>query len=204
MREYWIAQALGLVVIPVIAGSCLRDTTGAAEGSWVRAKIHGAVETTYDGTGYFHVGTGPPNGASVQFTLSSDGVSGAVGQSFMLYRPGAGRPGVGRFTLSPLVHKDGALQGFTAYYIRITGDRVQAFTCISGELEITRSSGKSIEGTFGFSGALYYSAPLIGHSYDDVWDAGGPNNMDFSAPLVQITGSFVAIPLGAGKTVLER
>lgn len=203
MRKHPITRFLGIAVIPVLVAAC-RDSGPIPDG-WLTAHIVGAVQTEFEGTGYFSAGSGPPGGVSVRFGLGSRGTGASTGQRFSLDRPGNGRPGTGRYTLAPLEpDEDGNLVGFTAYYYRTADSVSEGYTASSGEVEITRSSGDVVEGEFRFSGVLYsYS------SADSVWYT-GPNTLDPGAPTIEVTGSFGAVPLDRLRvidqhvTVVER
>lgn len=190
MSKHLTIRALRLAAVPLVAAAC--SDIGPTPDGWLSAHIVGAVQTDYEGTGYFGVSKRPPGDEGTVFGLDSRGIGTSAGQSFGIYRPGSGRPGRGRYKLAPLEQDgDGYLVGFTAYYDRTTEDSVwEAYTARSGEVQITYSSAGLVEGTFRFSGVLY--------AYDDwpdsLWDA-GPNTITPGAPTIDVTGSFKAIPL---------
>lgn len=81
------------------------------------------------------------------------------------------------------------------YYIRHTDGLSESFTAVSGELEITRSNGDRIEGTFRYVGSRYCSGPYGPDAdYDATYICGDPNTIDPSAPRMEVTGSFAVVP----------
>jgi hypothetical protein len=174
-----------------------------AGGGWLRARVQGSVEAHhYEGSGYFLVNSDPRRGISVQFTLHSDGEGPYAGQWFLLYRAGKGRPAKGVYRLAPLDVQNGSPRGFTAYYSYVDEGKAYsyAYTALSGEVEVTESSGDRIEGVFRFRGVLYCSGATRGPPQK--WCV-GPNTITPGAPEIEVTGSFAAVPAPSGPIRLD-
>lgn len=200
-RRCFATAATAVIAIPALFSAC-DQPTDSRDGSWLRAQVRGAVDATYEGTGYFHIGSDPRVGVSVKFTLNSDAVGEHAGQQFMLYRPGKGRPSKGVFPLGPLETESGSPEGFTAYYSRVVDGQYQAYTTRSGEVNVTESSGSRVEGSFRLIGVLYCRGSTSGVPDSDWWCT-GPNTLTPGAPEIEITGSFLAVPSRPGPIVEE-
>ncbi len=86
------------------------------------------------------------------------------------------------------------LQGFTVYYGRNSEGKSESFTALSGQLEITKSSGSRVEGTFRLLGVRYcllYDEVSVPH--DDQF-CGDPNTIYPGEAQVEVVGSFSATP----------
>ncbi len=84
------------------------------------------------------------------------------------------------------------LQGFTVYYGRNSEGKSERFTALSGQLEITKSSGSRVEGTFRLLGVRYcllYDEVSLPH--DDQF-CGDPNTIYPGEAQVEVVGSFSA------------
>ncbi|HEV2735686.1 MAG TPA: hypothetical protein VGV85_12650 [Longimicrobiaceae bacterium] len=185
---------MGLVALSALAAACdATDGVRPDQPSWFRASLQGAVAGDYEGSGEFLAGSDPRAGEPIVFTLNSVGLGTAANQSFQLHRRGEGVPGKGTYALGPLRTSDGRLQGFTAYYVRQVGNRMEAFTARSGQVEITAVSRDRVEGKFRFVGSLYCSRAVVGNASDPA-ACGSPNTIDPQAASIEVSGMFAAIP----------
>ncbi|GBD32533.1 hypothetical protein HRbin33_01503 [bacterium HR33] len=198
-KKFLGTSTAGIMAMVLLVPACQAPTAGL-DSSWFRAQIRGAVQTEYEGTGWFNVGSDPRRGISVQFTLYSSGVGTYTGQRFQLYSPGKGRPGQGIYGLAPLEVKDGSLQGFTAYYHRVAGERSESYTAVSGRVNVAKSSGNRVEGDFDFTGVLYCWSNTSGTP--EGWCT-SPNTITPGAPQIQVTGSFSVVAFRPGAIVEE-
>lgn len=190
-------RAALLVLSATVLGTC-KEPAESVDASWLRAEVQGAVETVYEGSGYFRTGSDPR--VSVKFTLNSDGVGPHAGQWLMLYRPGHGRPGEGAYALAPVEAEDGSPRGFTAYYGRTADDKAEAYTAVSGEVSISESSDNRVEGSFRFAAVRYCWSRTDGSP--EGWCT-SPNIITPGQPEVEVTGSFLAVPPPRCCGVLE-
>lgn len=197
MARYIAARTVGLAMIPLVVGAC-ENPAGSEDSGWVRATIADVTEVQFEGTGWFfeNPAIDEPIRLPLRFTISSEATGASINQTLLIFRPGAGIPAVGAYTLRPLEEKDGMLQGFTAYYGRHGDGQSENFTALSGQLEITKSSGDRIEGTFRYTGSLYCwlpNGPAVDYDADH-WFCGDPNTVDPAARRVEVTGSFSVRP----------
>lgn len=185
--------SLGTIGSLYVLVSACGDALGSGSQGWLLATVRASVDAEYQGTGMFH--EGPDHGGTMKFQLNSSGTGSSDGQSLQLYRRAGGIPVVGVHTLAPLTASSGTSPGFTAYYHRRLTDLYgESFTAVEGEVAITKSSRKRVEGTFRITAALYCSANDSGAPVGDP-GCSDPNAFDPSAPQVQIVGSFAAVPL---------
>jgi len=190
---------LGLITLSSLSACDPADSVRPDDTSWFRASLQGAVAGDYEGTGEFHAGSDPRAGEPIVFTLSSQGLGARADQSFQLHRRGGGRPGKGTYALGEL-QSGGAAQGFTAYFTRRVGDRIEAFAARTGQVEITAASPARVEGTFRFTGQLYCSRVAVGSS-SGLAACGSPSGFSANAPSIEVSGAFVALPASNTGTI---
>ncbi len=194
-------MALGLLAAVAVCGSC-RSANDPVAG-WLVANIQQAADTgpsglVYEGTGNFRVGSDAGAGLAVAFTLDSKGTGASAGQTLVLYWPGHGRPGPGRYPLGPLSVQDGRLHGFTAFYQGYAAGQVRDFTAFSGYVEFTASSENLLVGTFQFTGGLYCVASEQPSAEN--WCV-LPTAVPPDSEQLDVSGSFVAGPAQGGAFV---
>ena len=189
MNTRIVAFALGLAVLP----SCESITPPDPGPSFLRATVQGAVDATYEGNGDFHVGGDRDAGIAIKFSLSSSGKDHANGQSFLLWRHGIGRPATGSYTLQAPNYTSKRWDSFAAVYTRRVGNIHEGYVAQSGEVEITLSTSNRVEGTFRFRGLRYYAREVQGAAPPQ--GSGRPDVVDPNAPAIEVSGSFVAVPM---------
>jgi hypothetical protein len=177
-----------LATLPALA-ACADTPTGSEGAPAFAATIRGSVQDEYLGAGFFHR-VEPLAGAPSRGLFSIHSHDGAGRQSFLLFREGDVRPERGRY---PLASSAAGPVRFGAVYHRVSPDRVEGFTAISGELEVTVSREDRIEGSFRFTGVRNC--------------AGTPARVDctpppdLTQPRVEVTGTFVAVRGGPLQAV---
>lgn len=196
----WVLGLITLSSLSAVSACDPAGSVGPDAPSWFRASLQGAVAGDYEGTGEFHAGSDPRAGEPLVFTLSSRGLGARADQSFQLYRRGAGMPGRGTYSLSELQHGDARPQGFTAYFTRRVGDRIEAYAARTGQVEITAASAGRIEGTFRFTGSLYCSRAVVGSASDPV-SCGSPGGFAPNAASIEVSGAFVALPVSNSGSI---
>ena len=189
--------ALGFVA--VIAACDSTGSTGPqSDNSYLRASINGALNTSYEGSGQFWLGTGThrPTQPST-FSLFSAGHGASTNQTFLLFRPGAELPKAGTYTLGV------AGAGFQAHFSRTAdqGQTLEAFAASSGELKITRSSPERLEGHFRMTGFQFCHRDRAGSRPNLTCVV--PTSVDPDAPTITVEGSFSAVPFD-GEVIQMR
>lgn len=183
---------LGLMAVSALSACDPADSVQPDAPSWFRASLLGAVSDNYEGTGEFNAGSDPRTGEALVFTLSSQGLGSTSDQSFLLHRRGGGVPGKGVYALGQPQSSGSSPAGFTAYYVRRVGDRMEAFAAQSGQVEVTSAAPGRLEGTFRFTGLLYCSRAVVG-SASEPPTCGSPGTAD-SKTSIEVSGAFVAVP----------
>jgi hypothetical protein len=207
MRTTMNRHPIVLLTAALLASACGSDPIGGARASYFAASLSGAVEAEYQGRGEFHTGT--PGPSQKQFQITSTGVGTMSDQSFALTRWDGGRLAKGTYPLR-LVGLSGygrggtQPQGITFQYFR-NGPVVEQFVAESGQLEITESSRKRMEGRFTFTGFRYCLREAV-RSNPPVPPVGPctpatPSLPD--APRITVSGSFMATPLETGSVMLR-
>lgn len=169
-----------LAALPALA-ACADTPTGPEGAPSLTATIRGSVQDEFLGAGFFQR-VEPPAGAASPGLFTIHSHDAPLRQSFLLFREGDARPGPGRY---PLAATAAGPVRFGAVYQRVTADRVEGFTAIAGELQVTVSREDRIEGSFRFTGVRNC--------------LGTPARLDCTTPLdpaqprVEVSGSFVAV-----------
>lgn len=161
--------------------------TGADEPTF-SASVQGGVQTAYQGRGYFALFTptaGTPRPATFTLFSADPRLASREVQSFTLTRMGAEIPAVGRYPLGA----QGA-GAFEAHYHRAAGSTGESYTAREGEVEITRSSPERVEGKFRFLGVR----SCTGKASQMVCQLSPASAADASAPTVEVSGTFAAVP----------
>jgi hypothetical protein len=153
------------------------------------ASVSGSVQDTYRGEGRFHVHAGLWDGI---FSITSLARPNSDAQVFSLFKLGTAAPAPGRYALTGAASPDNRQPHFAAQYLRRSGAFAEAFTAVDGELQITVATAERVEGTFRFRGVR----DCMGPPQDFRCSHAHPP--DLSQPMVDVTGSFVAVPDGAG------
>lgn len=176
------------------------DPVGDTETGWLRADIHGTIEQTFEGTGFFSERDRddvPIGVTGRNFSLHARGTGLAEGGFVIFTRPGNQRPEAGQYDLAPLHYVDGELQGFTAFFDQPDPDGgLMRFATHLGEITIDESSSNRVRGTFRLVALLYCSmtANQLG-GIDSDFECPGPYDpLDTNAPSIDVTGWFDATP----------
>ena len=180
MMKRWSGMGLVLGMAVALHGCESQPTDPDADA---KSTISGANSLTFEGTGEFYA---PP--ASPSFRLVSRAKQGSVNHTFQMGRPNGGRPAVGKYPL--------ALRSELQAYFSRTGNNggtYEAFATSSGELEITVSRSDRIEGRFRISGFRFCLREQQSGSRTGV-ACTVPVADDPSAPRIEVSGSFVAVP----------
>ena len=182
-----------LATLPALA-ACADTPTGSEDAPSFTATIRGSVQDEYLGAGFFHL-VEPPAGMASPGTFTIHSHDGAGRQSFLLFREGAVRPAPGRY---PLASSAAGPVRFAAVYHRVSPDRVspervEGFTAIAGELEVTVSREDRIEGSFRFTG--------VRNCLGTPARVDCTNPPDLTQPRVEVAGSFVAVRGGTIQAV---
>jgi hypothetical protein len=198
-RRVGYAANIGLLVPAFLLAAC-QDATqplaGLMTASVRDSSATGVVETAYEGSGDFGVGTDPGAGVSITFGLRSKGNGTSAGQSFALTRPGQDRPAPGRYDLAPLDLSNGQMNGFTAHYYRHVPGRSEDFTAVSGYLVVHESTEDRVAGEFQVTMVQYCLANDVPGADD--WCA-APTTITPGAPRIIVAGSFTAVPVKGGQ-----
>ncbi len=194
-----VPKPIGLLCIVALHAGC-GDPTSTTAG-WLTARIEQQAVSAepsitysedtveyYEGTAEFWFDRNPGYGVDIAFVVHSRGTGPSLGEWLLLAREGAGRPGRDWYRLGPLELKNGRLQGFTAFYVRETGVRLESYTALSGEVVITESSSDRVAGVFQFTGVMY-----CWRSDVDGWCT-SPITITPGAPGIKVTGRFSAVP----------
>lgn len=185
-------RLLAGVALSLVALSC-DGPLNSEDAGWVLASLRGVVEEQYQGTGEFHLAR--PPGFEPYFWINSDGVGSSIGRSFGVVVFGGEMLHVGRYPIREPSKVYGESSGATAFYDRPDGQWQEWYAAVSGDLEITHSSRNRLEGRFRLKAVRYCrNPPLTGP--DGPFPEGSCHvlYLDLSAPSVELTGSFVAVP----------
>lgn len=169
--------------------------------SFLRASVSGFVSESYNSAAEFHIGS-PPHGGQL-FQLSSYRAAREGPPSFAVTMWNSGRPAVGTYSLG-LASADAAhpmpSRGITLQYFRTDAGYESQYIVETGELVITHSSERRVEGRFSGTAIRYCYRELV-RSNPPV-PPEGPCTLP-SAPIegaqrVEVTGTFSAVPLVVG------
>jgi hypothetical protein len=182
MMKRWSGIGLLLGMAVALQGCESNPTEREADAS-LEAKISGASNSTFEGTGHFYDLVAPPS-----FRLVAHGKAGSENQTLQIGRMSARRPAVGKYPL-------GLRTEILAHFSR-TGNNgtYEAFATSSGELEITISRADRVEGTFRISGFRFCLREQQQTGSRTGVACAVPTAEDPSAPKVEVSGSFVAVP----------
>jgi hypothetical protein len=182
MMKRWSGMGLVLGVAVALNGCESHPTELEADAS-LDAKTSGATNLTFEGTGHFYAPVAPPS-----FRLVSRGKGSSENQTLQIGRMNAGPPAVGKYPL-------GLRTEILAHFSR-TGNNgtYEAFATSSGELEITISRADRVEGTFRISGFRFCLREQQQTGSRTGVACAVPTAEDPSAPKVEVSGSFVAVP----------
>lgn len=182
-RRSGMGLVLGMAV--ALQGCESHSTEPAADASLktTQTTTSGASTVTFEGTGQFYATVSP-----LSFRLVSRGNGSSENQTLQLGRMNAGPPAVGKYPL-------GLQTEILAHFSR-TGSNgtYEAFATSSGELEITVSRPDRIEGSFRISGVRFClrEQQQTGSRTGEACTV--PTAVDPSAPKIEVSGSFVAVP----------
>lgn len=182
-RRSGMGLVLGMAV--ALQGCESHSTEPAADASpqATQTTTGGASTVTFEGTGQFYATVSP-----LSFRLVSRAKGSSENQTLQLGRMNAGPPAVGKYPL-------GLRTEILAHFSR-TGSNgtYEAFATSSGELEITASRPDRIEGSFRISGFRFClrEQQQAGSRTGEACTV--PTAVDPSAPKVEVSGSFVAVP----------
>jgi hypothetical protein len=195
------AKTGSILCLLLLAGACRADGIGTRGPSWFRASVEGEVSRQFEGSGDFD--SAPDrDGANAPryFMLFSRGSDPALGETFYLRWPVAGRPAPGRYALVPHTDQYGSATGVTGIYLWQQGDNVSApsrselYVAVAGVVEITRSDDDQIEGTVRFSGLQVEKWGPV-HP-----ERSNPRHQpDPTAPRIDVTGTFRATKFDIGR-----
>jgi len=187
-------KTIGPFIITVILLAACDALGVAPPASYFVATVEGAFEHEYVGGGTFSFGTRPTGQRT--FLIYSRGEGSHAGHTFWIrnYDGGQLRSGSYPLQLVPGDVGDREARGIGAQYRR-SGESEEFFVATSGELIITRSTSKIVEGRFAFTGFRYCSGE--GHVQMD--SAAGepctiPAEPPAEAPRIAIVGSFRTVP----------
>ena len=182
MMKRWSGMGLVFGVAVALYGCESHPTEPEADPS-VEAAANEATNLTFQGTGQFYAPAAPPS-----FRLVSRGTGSSENQTFQMGRMNAGRPEVGKYPL-------GLGTEIKAHFSRTVnnGGTYEAFATSSGELEITVSRSDRIEGRFRISGFRFCQREQQSGSRTGV-ACTAPVADDPSAPKIEVSGTFVAVP----------
>ena len=182
MMKKWSGIGLLLGMAVALQGCGSNPTEREADAS-LDAKISGASNSTFEGTGQFYDLAAPAS-----FRLVARGKGASENQTLQIGRMNAGRPAVGK-------HPLGLRTEILAHFSRTgTNGTYEAFATSSGELEITVSRADRVEGTFKISGFRFCHREQQQTGSRTGVACTVPTSEDHSAPKVEISGSFVAVP----------
>lgn len=176
----WSGMGLLLGVAVALHG-CASPATEPGEDA-LAAKASGATNVTFQGTGQFYATVAPPS-----FRLVSRATGSSENQTLQIGRLNAGPPAVGKYPL-------GLGTEILAHFSRTgTNGTYEAFATSSGELEITVSRPDRIEGSVRISGFRFcLREQQTGSRTGEACTP--PTADDPSAPKIEVSGSFVAVP----------
>ena len=182
MMKRWSGMGLVIGVAVALHGCDSPPTEPEADAS-LQATISGVTNLTFEGTGQFYATVAP-----LSFRLVSRAKGSSENQTLQLGRMNAGLPTVGKYPL-------GLRTEILAHFSR-TGNNgtYEAFATSSGELEITASRPDRIEGSFRISGFRFCLREQQQTGSRTGVACTVPTADDPSAPRIEVSGSFVAVP----------
>ena len=182
MMKRWSGMGLALGVAVALHGCDSPPTEPEADAS-LQAATSRVTNSSFEGTGQFYATVAP-----LSFRLVSRGKGSSENQTLQIGRMNAGRPAVGKYPL-------GLRTEILAHFSR-TGNNgtYEAFATSSGELEITVSRPDRIEGSFRISGFRFCLREQQQSGSRTGVACTVPTADDPSAPRIEVSGSFVAVP----------
>ena len=182
MMKRWSGMGLVLGMAVALHGCESHPTEPEADAS-LEATTSAATNSTFEGTGHFYAPVAPPS-----FRLVSRGQGSSENQTLQIGRMNAGPPAVGKYPL-------GLRTEILAHFSR-TGNNgaSETFATSSGELEITVSRPDRIEGSFRMSGFRFCLREQQQTGSRTGVACTVPTADDPSAPRIEVSGSFVAVP----------
>ncbi len=183
MMKKWSGMGMALGVAVALHGCDSPPTEPEADAS-LQAKISGASNSTFEGTGQFYATVAP-----LTFRLVSRGKGSSENQTLQIGRMNAGVPAVGKYPL-------GLRTEIQAHFSRTgnNGGTHESFATSSGELEITVSRPDRIEGSFRMTGFRFCLREQQQSGSRTGVACTVPTADDPSAPRIEVSGSFVAVP----------
>ena len=178
----WSGMGLVLGMAVALHGCDSPPTEPEADAS-LQATTGGATNLTFEGSGQFYATAAP-----LTFRLVSRAKGSSESQTLQIGRMNAGPPAVGKYPL-------GLRTEILAHFSR-TGDNGtdEAFATSSGELEITISRPDRIEGSFRISAFRFCLREQQQSGSRTGVACTVPTAADPSAPRIEVSGSFVAVP----------
>jgi hypothetical protein len=174
-----------------VALAACSDTTGVIADSFMHASVTGSVEAAYSGTGAFMIRSAGTPGPL--FSVSSSGAGSSANQGFAFQAEDV--PAAGDYAIGPL-----GPASVRATYWYDEGSTRKLFRAESGTLRIDESTAARaggrlhgrVAGTFELSAELLYVCERVPGFPADflVCDPAA------EAASIQVTGSFVARPIG--------
>lgn len=188
MQKFVAALSVGVLTL-----SCEAPLTQDTDG-WLLASVRGVVARDYAGTGTFYIVRDHPEFHAAMFGLLSE-EEGSTGDWVGI--TGFGQlPSVGRHEVREAASVYEDRSGFTATYHPRSEEWTESYASVDGELTITSSSMDRVEGRFQLTAVRYCRNWLVSGTGN--WLAEGsctPVHLDLNAPSIELTGSFVAVPM---------
>lgn len=186
----------------IVGAARSADRFAGPGASFFRANVTGAVVVEYDGTGSFSTGT--PGTGRQQFQVVSEASDASGAQSVSITRWDGGRLATGVYPVALVdvaaweggAGPDGQPRGLTIQYRRVADGWSEHFVAAAGTLEITRSTGDIVEGTFRFSGFRFCAEQIVRSKppAPRVGPCSLPAETIEGAPAITVNGSFSAVP----------